>query len=116
MTSDEALKIVNDNYAAANDSFLFYLHERDRFSADKFEALCQSVEALAACSDDAVLTRKITHCYQNILKEIIYHFNPNDSSVIADMPENYAEYLENFDCALARYYAGSELKQQTLTK
>ena len=116
MTSNEALKIVNDNYAAANDSFLFFLHERDRFCADKFEALCQSVEALAACSDDAVLTRKITHCYQNILKEMIYHFNPNDSSVIADMPENYAEYLEQFDCALARYYAGSELKQHTLTK
>ncbi|MBR7007946.1 MAG: hypothetical protein IKH90_04880 [Ruminococcus sp.] len=103
MTKDEALKIVNDNYAAANDSFLFYLHERDRFRADRFNTLCKAVDALAG-SRCEMLTEKITHCYQNILKEFIYHFNPNDSSQIRDFPKHYTHYLEKFDCALARYY------------
>ena len=107
---ENAKQIIEDNYYAANDSFLFFLHERDRFCADRFEALCESIEALAACSDDAVLTQKITHCYQNILKELIWHFNPNDDLVIGDMPYNYMEYLERFDCALARYYIGKNGK------
>ncbi len=107
---ENAKQIIEDNYNIANDSFLFFLHELDRFCADKFEQLCQSVETLAEFCDDPVLTRKITHCYQNTLKEIIYHFNPNDSSVIADMPENYAEYLEMLDCALARFYLGRKAK------
>ena len=106
----DAIKIREDNYNIANDSFLFFLHERDRFCAEKFEALCQSVEALASCCDDRDLTRKITFCYQAILKELIWHFNPNDSSVIADVPENYMEYLEMFDCALARFYIGRDGK------
>lgn len=111
MTSDEALKIVNDNYAAANDSFLFYLHERDRFYADKFEVLCDAVQSLAGCTD-SITAQKIEHSYQNILKEIIYHFDPHDSSHIKDLPENYTEYLEMFDCALAKFRMGGIEKRE----
>ena len=108
MTKDDALKKIDDNYLAANDSFLFFLHERDRFCADLFEQVCKSIEVLAGRGDDPDLTRRITHCYQNILKELIWHFNPNDSLVIGDMPYNYMEYLEMFDCALARYYTAEK--------
>ena len=107
MTKDDALKIIDDNYLAANDSFLFFLHERDRFCADRFDILCETVEALAG-SKEETLTEKINRCYQNILKEIIYHFNPHDSSQLKDFPENYTEYLERFDCALARYYTAEK--------
>ena len=111
MTKDEALKIVNDNYAAANDSFLFYLHERDSFRADRFNTLCKAVDALAD-SKDEMLTEIITRCYQSILKEFIYHFNPNDSSQIRDFPKHYTHYLEKFDCALARYYIGGNKQNE----
>lgn len=99
-----AKKIIEDNYNAANDSFLFWLHERDSFRADRFDELCQSVEALAQDKISLGMARTVTHIYQCILKELIYHFNPNDSSVIKDLPDNYTEYLEKFDCALARYF------------
>jgi hypothetical protein len=104
MTEKYALKIVRDNYYLDNDSFLFYLHECDLFRADRFNTLCRAVEALAH-SRCELLTQQITHCYQNILKEFIYHFNPNDSSQITDFPKKYTHYLEKFDCALAEYYA-----------
>lgn len=107
MTKDNALKIIDDNYNASNDSFLFWLHERDSFRADRFEALCDAVEALSG-KQNPVLTQNINFCYQGILKEIIYHFNPNDSSEIMDFPENYTDYLAMFDGALARYYLGGK--------
>ena len=111
MTEKYALKIVRDNYYLDNDSFLFYLHERDRFCADKFEVLCDAVQSLAGCTD-YITAQKIEHSYQNILKEIIYHFNPHDSSHIKDFPENYTEYLEMFDCALASFRVGGIEKRE----
>ncbi len=109
MDTRNAERILQDNYNIANDSFLFFLHERDRFCADKFEELCQSVEALGG-SESAETARKITFCYQAVLKELIWHFNPKDSSQIKDLPENYMDYIENFDCALARFYIGRDGK------
>ncbi len=96
--------VIQDNLYAQNDSFLFWLHERDTFRADRFDELCESVEALAQDKITLEMTRDITYIYQCILKELIYHFDPNDSSVIKDLPENYTEYLEKFDCALAGYF------------
>jgi hypothetical protein len=96
--------VIQDNLYARNDSFLFWLHERYTFRADRFDELCQSVEKLAQEEISLEMTRTVTYIYQCILKEIIYHFDPNDSSVIKDLPQNYTQYLERFDCALARYF------------
>ena len=37
------------------------------------------------------------------MKEMIWHFSPTDSSVIANMPENYDDYIERMDSAVEAY-------------
>ena len=37
------------------------------------------------------------------VQEIIWHFSPADSSVIANMPENYDDYIERMDSAVEAY-------------
>ena len=38
-----------------------------------------------------------------MLKEMIWHFASTDSSVIANMPENYDDYIERMDSAVEAY-------------
>ena len=49
------------------------------------------------------LGAQISFVYQRMLKEMIWHFSPTDNSVIANMPENYDDYIERMDCAVEAY-------------
>jgi hypothetical protein len=53
---------------------------------------------------DEQLTEQISICYQMILEEMIWHFDPNDGSFINVLPENYREYIERLDIAVLAYY------------
>ena len=52
-------------------------------------------------SDELVV--QISSVYQRMLKEMIWHFSPADSSVIANMPENYDDYIVRMDSAVEAY-------------
>ena len=39
-----------------------------------------------------------------ILKEYIYHFDPNDLTELKNFPENYTQYIERIEFAQAAYY------------
>ena len=64
-------------------------------------------ESIAALAEHRVysdeLAAQISSVYQRMLKEIIWHFSPTDSSVIANMPENYDDYIERMDSAVEAY-------------
>ena len=104
MDRQAALGFIGDNYNARGESFLVYLHERDLFSREKFDELCESIEALCGGQRDTEILWMLTRIESGILKELIYHFNNNDSSQIKDVPSDYTEYLERLDGALHRYY------------
>lgn len=104
MTIENATKVILDNYFCNENSLVYYLHENSYFSNEKFWEFYESITAFASKEKDVEITRKITSIYQKILKELIYHFDPIDASVLANFPENYNDYIERLDLALLAYY------------
>ena len=64
-------------------------------------------ESIAALVEHRVysdeLASQISFVYQRMLKEMIWHFSPVDSSIVANMPKNYDDYIERMDCAVEAY-------------
>lgn len=105
MNIEKASRIISDNYNCSENSFVWFLHERSYFSAEKFWEYYESIAAFVGVSEKSPeITRQITESYQGMLKEMIAHFSPLDLSVLDNVPENYTDYIERIDCALLSYY------------
>ena len=97
-------QIIHDNCSGNKGTFIASLNDESRFRTELFWELYESIAALVehkVYSDE--LTAQISSVYQRMLKEIIWHFSPTDSSVIANMPENYDDYIERMDSAVEAY-------------
>ena len=97
-------QIIQDNYSGKKGSFLASLNNESCFRTELFWKLYESIATLVrhkVYSDE--LVAQISSVYQRMLKEMIWHFSPTDSSVIANMPENYDDYIERMDCAVEAY-------------
>lgn len=97
-------QIIHDNYSGNKGTFIASLNDESRFRTELFWELYESIAALVeyrVYSDE--LAAQISSVYQRLLKEMIWHFSPTDSSVIANMPENYDDYIERMDCAVEAY-------------
>ena len=103
MNTEQAEKVISDNDNCSENSFIYGLHEECDFWVEKFWEFYDSIIAWIGEEKKADITKKITQIYQKILKEMIYHFDPMDISVIANFPENYTEYIERIDFALLAY-------------
>lgn len=90
--------IIDDNIHAASQSFLYFLHEKNRFDIKSFMDLCNYVQTLDCVS--AIELRELYFIQNQILKHIIYHFDKNDISKISDLPPNYWHYMELLDVAI----------------
>ncbi len=110
MNAEIAKRIIFDNYKAENNSFLFFLHEKDFFSEEAFWEFYESIAALVLCSEEKSIeiTEQITHNYQRLLKYIIFHFDTNDNYVLENFPRNYMDYLERMEYVLKAYFSGNE--------
>ena len=73
--------LIEDYRRADHFSFLYYLHEEKDFRVEALEDLCHQ-----------------------ILRHLVYHFDPNDLSRIRNLPTNYWEELEAFEQAVSRIY------------
>ena len=96
--------IIQDNYSGKKGTFIAYLNDESRFRIELFWKLYESIATLEerkVYSDE--LAAQISSVYQRLLKEIIWHFSPTDSSVIANMPENYDDYIERMDSVVEAY-------------
>lgn len=107
MEVDKAIQIIENNYSCVEGSFYDALHEECLFDKKAFWAFFDAVVALAQHSiEEAVKQRiavKICLVYNNILKEFMAHFAPNDVCEISKFPCNYDEYIEALDLALDAY-------------
>ena len=103
MNTEEAQKVIFDNDNCSENSFIYFLHEECYFSIEKFWQFYDSIIAWVGKEKKADITRKITEIYQKMLKEMIYHFDPMDISVIANFPENYTEYIERIDFFITHF-------------
>ena len=93
-------QIILDNYSGKKGTFLASLNDESCFRTELYWELYESVAALAKQREySEKLAAQISFVYQRMLKEMIWHFSPADSSVIANMPENYQDYIDRIDSA-----------------
>ena len=95
--------IIKDNRRAGYFSFLFYLHEEKEFhsgrtccslSVSRKDGFCHSLEQL----------KDLRWIECQILRHMVYHFDPNDLSRIRNLPTNYWEELEAFEQVVSKLY------------
>ena len=98
---DTVLDVIENNCKAANNSFLYYLHERDVFDTDAFTKLLDCINVLEEKQED--LLEQLYFIQNKTLKHIIYHFDPNDRSRITNLPDNYWDYLSELENAIGKY-------------
>lgn len=110
MTMSEAMAVLKKNANCSENSLVYSLHERERFSKKRFWEFYDSVITLAKVAvmtgRDIETARKITLVYQQILKEMIWHFDKKDASRLKKFPKNYDDYIERLDGALDAYFRG----------
>ena len=102
----DAKKILEDNYKAENESFVYFLKEKSLFSKDAFRKLYESIRSLA--DDEVEISRtaqQINGIYGQILKFFLYSFDSNDPYKIINLPENYNKMLSYLDDAVEYYFS-----------
>lgn len=110
MTVSEAMAVLEKNAECSEKSLLYAMHERERFSKKRFWEFYDSVITLAKVAVitgiDIKTARKITLVYQQVLKEMIWHFDKKDLSRLKKLPKNYNDYIERLDGAVDAYFRG----------
>ena len=100
-----AREILEDNVAAKNGSFLYYLLDKSFFNKEAFRDLMESIRSL---SDEEVgisrTAQQINYVYGKILRCFLYHFDKNDEYKITNMPKHYNRLLEILDKGVEYYY------------
>lgn len=105
MTEENARKIIEWNFQCREGSLIYSLHERNLFSTELFWDLSDSITTVVNMSlYEEQLTEQISSCYQFILKNLIWHFDPKDECSIKDLPVNYVEYIDWLGMVILAYY------------
>lgn len=108
MNIEDAKRIVFENYSAKEHSFTAELHEKCRFDKDGYWELYDAVVFLfknGVRTDETTLY--ICTSYQKALRELIWHFDPNDSARISDLPNNYTDFVDKLDGAVTAYLSSN---------
>ncbi|NVO12529.1 MAG: hypothetical protein HXX10_00675 [Rhodoplanes sp.] len=95
-----ALAVLVANEAAAEVSFLYALHERDRFDAAAFWELFDAMAVIAAAPprQRAAARRAAAFVHRAILMHVIHHLSPHDGSRIRRCPGRRLQaYLDRLD-------------------
>ena len=79
--------LIEDNKRAENHSFLYYLHEEEKFDASSLSALCQYLAKLETIS--LAQLKDLHFIQEQILKHLVCHFDSQDLYSISDLPSDY---------------------------
>lgn len=100
-----AHQVLDDNFEVKNNSFLYFLRDKSLFKRDALRELCESIRNLA---EEEVLisqnAQKINFVYAEVLKCMLYHFDPNDRFRIDNLPENYNKQLAQLEKFVYFYF------------
>ncbi len=99
MNQRQCENIINSNFKAVEDSFMYFLHEKSVFKENKYVELCNAIEK----SDNKALLQKIIHTYRYIIKNITHHFNKDDLFEIKNFDSDIVEKLDELDYSLDVY-------------
>jgi hypothetical protein len=95
-----ALAVLAANEAAADESFLHAVHERDRFDAAAFWELLDAMAVIAAAPprQRAAARRAAAFVHRAILMHVIHHLSPHDGSRMRRCPGRRLQaYLDRLD-------------------
>ena len=105
MNTEEAKNIIQNNFDCKENSFVYFLHEKNCFSIEQFWYFYDSIATLRNVEEKTTdLTKQITHCYEYMLKCFVFHLDPNDRYEMQDFPNNYNDYLDRLDYILTAYH------------
>lgn len=90
--------IIDDNINAANQSFLYFLHEENKFDKKSILNLTNHIQTLDSVT--VLELRKLYFIQNQIIKHIVYHLDKNDMYEISNLPSDYWEYIELLDVAI----------------
>jgi len=106
MKIEEARKIIYDNYNFEEGSLINSLYDYALFSMEKFWDYYDSIKTMVENAQyDDELTLWICTSYQQILKEFMYHYCPDDLCEFEDFP-NYSiicDCIERLDYVIISY-------------
>ena len=101
----DALEILNANWKAEDGSLLYYFHEENNFHEAAFLELCGCISSLSRLRPrDQAVSSKIVFVYGQVLKHLLYHFDPQDLSSISNLPSDYSEKLELLEKTVFHYF------------
>lgn len=102
---EKAREIVNANAEIRDESFLFFLHERDTFRRDKYEELIKSIEILAdECNFDRGTAYKLYWISECTISSFLWHYDPHDDCKLKKVPKYLGEVLQDMEAAVSKYF------------
>lgn len=109
--------VLDNNYNIAEQSFLYYLHEKRQFNTESFWQLYDSIVELGKCNSNeklnVQLVRELIFVYKNILECFLYHMDLKDLYKIEKFPqEQYTLYIERLDIAVDAFFSGYEINDE----
>lgn len=90
--------IIYSNKNVTNYSFLYFLHEEDRFDEKSFYDLYAYVSKLESIT--LAELRDLYFIQNQVMRHIIYHFDQDDMSEISNFPTEYWKYIDLLDHAI----------------
>ena len=118
MNKEDAIKIINNNAASNNNSYLDFMHERGVFEAYSFWKFYNAIRLLGyeLRNEDTLnreLTKKILKSYEWHLILIGFHFDDNDSNSIVNLPQNFSQYSLRLRSAVNAFIEGNPISDKT---
>lgn len=103
----DELKILNSNFEAKDNSFLYYLHEESYFHETALAELYGCISSLCYTHPhDKLVSAQICFVYGQVLRHIIYHFDSGDLCRISNLPCCYNKKFEMLEQIVAKYFLG----------
>ncbi|SHK10968.1 Imm41 family immunity protein [Tepidibacter formicigenes] len=112
------VQILFNNYKGKNDSFIYYLHEKNIFNENSFIEYCKAIIKITEenfkrynhKNIDRKISKMINYTYGYILKSFINHLNKNDLYKMSNYPvKNLYGYISILDTVINAYFAGKKL-------
>lgn len=117
MNKEEAIKIINDNAASNNNSYLDFMHESAIFDELSFWKFYNSVRIVGyelrnIDSLNRELTKKILKSYEWHLILIGFHFDDNDRITLKNLPQDFSQYSLRLRCAVNAFIEGNPISDK----
>jgi hypothetical protein len=91
----EALNdVVAKNIKAAENTFIFFLHENSSFDVPLFHEYIESVKSISVDNTDKKGIIEVIETNGYIIRCALYHFLADDMFIMKNFPENMGEYIE----------------------